>query len=317
MMVLDKPMVMTSFNGSKTRCPAMAFVHLIIKQAVYPQPLHISPNLPGTCDVVLGLPFQAEFCRPVPAAMRFCRASVGRQQDLPGLALVHSSPLNPKANSAVERLVLTMKNILHAKVANAVYNWPALPPQVQGDYMARVHRVTGFSPNDLVYATKVRRAAPIGDLHWNGEGVRWVASCQQYVEERNARFESYCESVYDRILTSQRASVERARQAAASKARGGESRCKSATSPTCLRVEATASVSGPFVVHGAEEGSQVTLRSTARVRDQELKYFKRARALVARCWTVADSLEKLLKEMGFELPVRGNTAEQLAAWHTG
>ena len=137
-----------------------------------------------------------------------------------GIALVHSSPYHPQANGAVERLVRTMKTILAAKAANAVYDWPSLLPQVQSDYMARVHATTQFSLDELVYAKKVKLPPPVGDLHWDASQPA-VASLGAYVGERDARFDGFCAAAYDRILRSQRASMDRARVAAARRPGGG------------------------------------------------------------------------------------------------
>ena len=86
--------------------------------------------------------------------------------------------------------------------------------------MARVHATTQFSPNELVYAKKLKLPAPVGDLHWDASEPA-VASLGAYVGERDARFDGFCAAAYDRILRSQRASMDRARVAAARRP-GGE-----------------------------------------------------------------------------------------------
>ena len=140
-----------------------------------------------------------------------------------GVEYVHSSPYHPQSNGAVERLVRTMKSILSAKVATAVRSWPALLPQVRAEYMARVHSTTGFSPNELVFASPVKLPAPVGALHWDDKPRPMAASAAAHVAQRDARFERYVAAAYDRILKSQQATVERARaQLAASDKRGGE-----------------------------------------------------------------------------------------------
>ena len=241
------------------------------------------------------------------------------QLDRLGVAVVNISPYNSQANGAVERLVRTMKQILFSKVALATHDWPALLPQVRAEYMDRVHSVTGFSPNDLVYTSKVKLPAPVGDLQWNPDEV-WVTSVSAFRESSNERFERACSQVYDRILSSQRKSLERARRAAA-RLGGGKTTKRLAVGDLAYLVEPRGRkqhVSGPFVVTAVpREGSTdtVELRSTARVRGQQVRTYRAHPSLVARCWTVVDSLAELLKAAGHDMPFKASNPDDLSVWH--
>ena len=62
--------------------------------------------------------------------------------------------------------------------------------------------------------------------------------------------------------------------------------------------------------------AQISLRSTERVRGQTVKRFKANPALVARCYTIVDALEELLRAEGRKMPVSTPSVDALAVWHT-
>ena len=67
----------------------------------------------------------------------------------------------------------------------------------------------------------------------------------------------------------------------------------------------------------ADGAAQIELRSTDRVRGQAAQTWRRHPSLVARCHTVVDSLEDLLKQEGLHSAVRVQSVDALAHWHAG
>ena len=83
-----------------------------------------------------------------------------------GVEHIHTSSHHPQSNGAAERVVQTLKSMLAAKVAGAMHDWRSMLPTLRMEYMQRRHSTTGYSPNELVFATEVRLPPPVGELHW-------------------------------------------------------------------------------------------------------------------------------------------------------
>ena len=79
---------------------------------------------------------------------------------------IHTSSHHPQSNGAAERVVQTLKSMLASKVAGAMHYWRSMLPTLRMEYMQRRHSTTGYSPNELVFATEVRIPPPVGELHW-------------------------------------------------------------------------------------------------------------------------------------------------------
>ena len=95
--------------------------------------------------------------------------------------------------------------MLAAKVAGAVHDWPSLLPQLRMEYMQRRHSVTGYSPNELTYAHRLRLPPPVRlpDVAPRVASAEFANPEQQYIHERDERTESMCARVYDNILNAQ------------------------------------------------------------------------------------------------------------------
>ena len=86
--------------------------------------------------------------------------------------------------------------------------------------MQRRHSTTGYSPNELVFATEVWLPPPVGELHW---AVRTAAVSPDvlvpsgpitqtpgnYLEDCSQRAQELCIAVHDRILQAQRQTSHR------------------------------------------------------------------------------------------------------------
>lgn len=241
-----------------------------------------------------------------------------------GVDHVTISPYHPQANGAVERLVRTLKKILAAKVAGAMHDWEALLPQVQAEYMHRRHTSSGYSPNELVYARKVHLPPPVGPLQ---RGVR-LSSCTlasaetDYVQRRDDAYGEYVEAAYGNLCRAQLLHLRSQARRVGSRAQGGET-LNAGDLAYLLAPHGRKQVDGPFVVVAVcsepdARGQMVTLRTTAAVAEQTVKTFKVRRERVARCTTVTDALERLLRSQG--LPAEQLDTphpDALASWHTG
>ena len=82
-----------------------------------------------------------------------------------GIEHIHTSSHHPQSNGAAERVVQTLTSMLAAKVAGAMHDWRSMLPALRMEYMQRRHSTTGYSPNELVFATEVRLPPPVGELH--------------------------------------------------------------------------------------------------------------------------------------------------------
>ena len=67
-----------------------------------------------------------------------------------------------------------------------MHNWPSLLPQLRMEYMQRRHAVTGYSPDDLAFATPVRLPPPVGPLNWEASAAPIAFGCAQASFEADA-----------------------------------------------------------------------------------------------------------------------------------
>ena len=255
-----------------------------------------------------------------------------------GILHVTISAYNAKANGAVERLVRTVKTMLVAKAAGAVHNWVQLVPQLQGEYMARVHTSTGFSPNQLVYGREIVLPPPIGELRSRLQPVAAAAAlppehadASAYKSQRDEALRGYVEAAYDSLLKAQQRHLDtqlkrlrgRPRRRGVKLAVGDLAYLLVPAHGKGNDMKRKQHVRGPFVVKalpGPNDGPHnqtVTLRTTERVAGQPSQDMLVHRTRVARCTTVVDVLEKLLRQNG--LPVAELNKPQpdsLAHMHT-
>ena len=73
-------------------------------------------------------------------------------------------------------------------------------------------------------------------------------------------------------------------------------------------------VHGPYVVERIA-GDTVHMRSTAQVSGQAPKVFDVHRSRVARCFTVVDAMETLLRAEGMFQSIGVDDLDELVAWH--
>ena len=246
-----------------------------------------------------------------------------------GIEHVTTSAYHPQANGAVERLVRTFKTMLTAKSVGAVANWVQLMPQIQGEYMSRVHSSTGFSPNELVYGHKIFLPPPIGALHarpsvMSASVVPDASPEQRWIEERGQRLHADVETALSELHAAQRRNVEtQVERLRRQRRRGG----RLAVGDLAYLLEPSGQnkqkVSGPFVVHklpgpdSPPHDQTVTLRTTERVSGQGCSELTVHRSRVARCTTVADVLEKLVKQSGLSAAeLRKPSPDNLLIMHT-
>ena len=145
-----------------------------------------------------------------------------------GIAQVCTSTYHPQSDRAAESLVQTLKTLLAAEVAGAMHNWPARLPQVRMEYMQRRHAVTGYSPNDLVFATPVRLPPPVGPPNWEAPAAPIAFGSAQasseadaYLDGREKLAAKPLAADHDRILKAQRSNDDRqATRLAAQRRRG-------------------------------------------------------------------------------------------------
>jgi transposase InsO family protein len=227
-----------------------------------------------------------------------------------GVEHVPTSAYHPQSNGAAERLVATLKSILAAKVAGSLHDWPSLLPQTRMEYMQRVHSATGYSPNELVFATKPRLPPPVGALRWDARAAAAAVApdvdalqetlsqsdISHHVATRDECAQKLYATAYDRILARQHKHAAQQHARRSRRRKGGKQ----------LRVGDLAylltrsggfkpKVEGPFVVLKISDHT-VELRTTALVEGQPSKTFSVHLERVARATTVTDVLETLLKQ---------------------
>ena len=186
--------------------------------------------------------------------------------------VVCTSTYHPQSNGAAERLVQTLKTLLAAEVAGTMHNWPALLPQVRMEYMQRRHAVTGYSPNDLVFATPVRLPPPVGALNWEAPiafgSAQASSQADAYLAGREKRAAKLLAAAHDRILKAQRSNADRQATRLATQRRRGKELLEGDLAYLLQPTGLENTVKGPYVVVKVGEAS-VELRTTYKVQGQQ------------------------------------------------
>ena len=95
-----------------------------------------------------------------------CQGSFRHQPERFRIEHAHTSSHHPQSNGATERVFQTLKRMLAAKVAGAMRDWRSMLPTLRMEYKQRRYSTTGYSPNELLFATEVRLPSREGEPHW-------------------------------------------------------------------------------------------------------------------------------------------------------
>jgi hypothetical protein len=224
-----------------------------------------------------------------------------------GIEHVTTSVQHPQSNGAAERLVRTFKTMLAAKVAGATHNWSALLPQLRMEYMQRRHATTGYSPNQLIFGREFRFSPPIGPLA--AQNTSFAASntpsntvmqeprIAKFAQQQNELMTQLAATAHQRILTAQRYHADRRNSRLAARGRRGRTLAVGDLAYLLTKGLKT-QVQGPFLVCKLTD-TQAVLRTTAAVQGQKSHEFSVHLDRVARCTTVTDVLQDLLKQAGY------------------
>ena len=202
-----------------------------------------------------------------------------------------------------------------------MHNWPSLLPQLRMEYMQRRHAVTGYSPDDLVFATPVRLPPPVGPLNWEASAAPIAFGCAQasfeadaYLAGREKRAAKLLAADHDRILKAQSSNADQqATRLAAQRRRGKkllEGDLAYLLQPTGLKN----TVKGPYVVVKVGEAS-LELCTPDKVQGQQSKHFSVNVERVARCTAVVDALDDLLCNAGMRMAVPKVKPDELVRHH--
>jgi hypothetical protein len=178
------------------------------------------------------------------------------------------------------------------------------------EYMQRRHTVTGYTPNELVFATQVRLPPPVGALHWSAQAATLHSNLsepstlpqpqdpKQYLAARAQRAQELFQTVHDRITQAQRRNAARQVSRRAPLRKRGRTLAVGDLAYLLTKTsDIKTDVSGPFVVCSVTD-FHVELRTSDAVQGQAVKQFKVHKDRVARCTTITDVLEDLLKHAG-------------------
>ena len=209
-----------------------------------------------------------------------------------------------------------MKDMLAANIADATHDWASLLPQLRMEYMQRRHSVTAYSPSELVHAHPLRLPPPVGPNHppISDAAVQLpVPPEETFIQRRHECSDIMASRVYDHILKAQQRNADKQAFLPLARLVGGGNCNLGHLSPAgdlayvIERGLATKnSVTGPFVFESIS-GGQAHLRTTRRVPDQEVCYFSIHIERVARCTTITDVLEKLLRAAAYPAEDAGST----------
>jgi hypothetical protein len=233
------------------------------------------------------------------------------RHQLERLSIEHvlTSSYHPQSNRAAERLVQSVNAMLYAKVANAMHDWRSLLPTIRMECTQRRHSVPGHSPNEQTFATEVRLPPPIGALHWAAQAAAVAGTVPApsdplpqttvyYLATHVHRAQQLFQTVHDSILQAQRRNA--ARQTTRRAGRCTRGRALAFGDLAYLlrkKSEIKTDASGPFVVCDVSDW-HVELRTSNAVQGQAVNQFKVHKDQVARCTSLTDVLEDLLKHAG-------------------
>jgi hypothetical protein len=179
----------------------------------------------------------------------------------------------------------------------------------------------------MVYAVTPRLPPPVGPLRWDAQAaalrrpapttVPSSSDSKDYLATRNATAQRLHAAAFDRILARQRAHAAQQRARRESRRKGGKGKPLVVGDLAYLLTRAGGFkplVQGPFVVTKISDHT-IELRTTNLVEGQPSKAFSVHAERVARCTTVTDVLEDLLKHAQVVQELPKDSPDTLAAKH--
>ena len=98
-----------------------------------------------------------------------------------GIKQIRTSPYHPQTDGMVERFNATLKRLLQKLTQNPEVEWDLCLPYVLWSYRGTIHKTTGFSPYQLLFAKQMRMPLDQMVRYWQCKEENDESSVSEYI----------------------------------------------------------------------------------------------------------------------------------------